>query len=114
MNGTLRNVVLQVSLTHENNLNMKLKLLAIACLALTLCSCDSGRALNAVRKNFPNCDVATIPGEKKVYVIRTPDNEVWIAESNGAGGVDNSVVHKTLLIPSKTKDYTSPNAAETP
>lgn len=93
---------------------MKLnKLLAIACLALTLCSCDSGRALNAVRKNFPNCDVATIPGEKKgLCYSHTPDNEVWIAESNGAGGADNSFVHKSLLIPSKTKDYT-PKAEET-
>lgn len=86
---------------------MKTKLILISLLTAVLVSCDSGRALNAVRKHFPDSDVSTVPGKTRVFVIRTQENEVWIAESSGMGGHDNSVVYKSLIIPAQKSDVRS-------
>lgn len=83
-----------------------MKVLLAVLLSALLVSCDASSARNAVRKQFPGSEITTLPEFTTKFIVRTPDNEIWFAESEGAAG-ENSMVYKTLLIPSPTKDYVS-------
>ena len=82
-----------------NTRNTKTKLLiGLSLLTAVLGGCGDGfnetKLRQAVVDEFKTADVAKAHGEDYVFIVRTPDGAVWIAETMGK---DAKVTAKAIL-----------------
>lgn len=81
------------------NQNTKIKaLIGLSLLTVGLGGCGDGfnetKLRQAVIDEFKTADVAKAPGKDYIFIVRTPDGAVWIAETMGK---DAKVTAKATL-----------------
>ena len=71
----------------------KIALIIAGCLMLTACDSDVSR--EAVGREFKTSDVTNYQNQKFHFIVRAPDNSVWLVECMKA---DDAVISKRVMI----------------